>query len=66
MTDHEVPAEELEVLRLLAEGRSIDNIARELAISPRTVRRRSRALCDRLGVQAPVEAVVWAVRRGLF
>jgi DNA-binding NarL/FixJ family response regulator len=54
--------EELELLRLLSEGRSADAIGRRLGLSERTVRRRFRALCDRVGVDSPIEAVVWAVR----
>jgi DNA-binding NarL/FixJ family response regulator len=41
-------------------------VARRLAISERTVRRRVRSLCDRIGVANTVQAVVWAVRSGLL
>jgi DNA-binding NarL/FixJ family response regulator len=33
--------------------------------SERTVRRRVRAICDRLGFTSSIQAVVWAARRGL-
>jgi len=67
MTDHrEMSLEDLEVLRLLATGLSLESVARHLDLSERTVRRRTRALCDRLGVGAPIEAIVWAARRGLL
>ncbi|MFC6021921.1 helix-turn-helix domain-containing protein [Plantactinospora solaniradicis] len=58
--------EELTLLRLLAQGLPIDAVARRLDMSERTVRRRTRAICDRLGVPAPISAVVWAVRHGLL
>lgn len=57
--------EELELLRLLAEGLPADVVARRLAISPRTLRRRTRDVCERLGVDTTVQALVWAARRGL-
>lgn len=58
--------DDLALLSLLARGLPLDAIARRLGTSDRTVRRRVRAVCDRLGVQAPIEAVVWAARRGLL
>lgn len=59
-------AEELELLRLLADGLVLDSIARRMSMSERTLRRRIRALCDRFEVDAPVQIVVWAARRGLL
>jgi DNA-binding NarL/FixJ family response regulator len=57
--------EELELVRLLAAGLVLDAIARRLALSERTVRRRIRALCDRFGVDTPVQVVVLAARQGI-
>jgi DNA-binding NarL/FixJ family response regulator len=57
--------DELTLLALLSHGMSTDRVARRLGLSERTVRRRIRAICDRLGVATPVEAVVWAARRQL-
>ncbi|MET0766096.1 MAG: LuxR C-terminal-related transcriptional regulator [Aeromicrobium sp.] len=54
--------EELTLLRLLSQGMSADLIGRHLGLSDRTVRRRLRSVCDRVGVDSPIEAVVWAVR----
>ncbi len=58
--------EDLELLRLLAEGALLGAVARRLRTSERTVRRRVRSICNRLGVDAPIQAVVWAARRGLL
>ncbi|GIG91477.1 helix-turn-helix domain-containing protein [Plantactinospora endophytica] len=63
---HRMDDEELALLRLLAQGLPVDAVARRLEMSERTVRRRTRAICDRLGVPAPISAVVWAVRHGLL
>lgn len=57
---------DLRLLQLLGEGLSVEQLARRTNASERTVRRRCRAICDRLGVQAPIQAVVWAARRGLL
>ncbi len=57
--------EDVELLGLLARGLPLEAVARRLGTSERTVRRRTKAICDRLGVTAPIEAVVWAARRGL-
>ncbi|MEU5565231.1 helix-turn-helix domain-containing protein [Micromonospora musae] len=59
-------AEDLRLLRLLATGLPLETVARRMGLSERTVRRRVRAVCDRLGVAAPIQAVVWAARRGLL
>jgi DNA-binding NarL/FixJ family response regulator len=70
MTGHDCEVvlddEELAIVRLLADGLVLDVIARRLSLSERTLRRRLRALCDRVGVDAPVQVVVLAARRGLF
>jgi DNA-binding NarL/FixJ family response regulator len=58
--------EEHGLLLLLAEGLPLDAIARRLSTSSRTLRRRIRVLCDRIGVQTPLQAAVWAARRGLI
>jgi DNA-binding NarL/FixJ family response regulator len=57
--------QDIELLRLLAAGLPLDAVARRLNTSERTVRRRVKAICDRLGVGSSIQAVVWAARRGL-
>jgi DNA-binding NarL/FixJ family response regulator len=61
---HELTSTDIELLHLLAQGVPMDAIARRLYTSCRTNRRRIRALCDKLEVGTPIEAVVWAARRG--
>lgn len=58
--------EDVELLTLLARGLPLDTVARRLGTSERTVRRRTKAICDRLHVTAPIQAVVWAAHRGLL
>lgn len=64
--DPAVTVEELAILALLASGLVLDAVAARVAMSPRTVSRRLRGLCDRLGVAHPIQAIVWAARRGLI
>lgn len=66
MTRSTLDEEDIEVLRLLAEGLPVESVARRLAVSERTVRRRTRSICDRLEVNAPIQAIVWAAQRGLL
>ena len=56
---------ELDVLRLLAAGRSDREIAEALFIGPRTVQTHVANLAAKLGVRGRAEAAVVAVRRGL-
>jgi DNA-binding NarL/FixJ family response regulator len=69
MGDRELVADmsrqDVELLRLLSRGLPLDAVARRLNTSERTVRRRVKAICDRLGFATSIEAVVWAARRGL-
>lgn len=62
----ELSREEVELLGMLARGMPLCAVARRMAASERTVRRRIKAICDRLGVGASIEAVVWAAQRGLL
>ena len=61
-----VTSEELSILTLMAEGLTLDSVAVRVAMSPRTLSRRLRCVCDRLGVAHPIQAIVWAARQGLI
>ncbi len=57
--------EDIEVLTLLAEGLPLSAIGHRVQLSERSVRRRPRMICDRLGCRSSIQPVVWAARRGL-
>jgi len=56
---------ELEVLRLLVDGRDNAAIAAELFISPHTVKSHVASIVAKLGVESRLQAAVQALRRGL-
>jgi DNA-binding NarL/FixJ family response regulator len=56
---------EAALLQGLADGLSMNAVARRCGLSPRTLRRHMRSLCDRIDVRSPIQAVAWAARRGL-
>jgi DNA-binding CsgD family transcriptional regulator len=56
---------ELEVLRLLAEGRANRAIADQLSLSERTVENHVRHILDKLDLGSRTAVVAWAVRHGL-
>jgi DNA-binding NarL/FixJ family response regulator len=66
LRDDSLRDDEVAVLALLAEGLPLETVARRLSVSERTLRRRTRAICDRLGVPSVITAVAWAARRGLL
>jgi DNA-binding NarL/FixJ family response regulator len=57
---------ELEVLRLLAEGMSNQNIAQKLVISVHTVRHHVQNIITKLDVHSKLEAVATAAKEGLI
>jgi HD-GYP domain-containing protein (c-di-GMP phosphodiesterase class II) len=61
LTDREV-----EVLRLLARGRSNREIAAELVVSPRTAEHHVQHIYAKIGVSTRAAAALFAMRHGLF
>jgi DNA-binding NarL/FixJ family response regulator len=61
----QLTARELEVLQLIAEGRTMQEIAAILAISPKTVETHRYRLMDRLNIHHVAGLVRYAVRIGL-
>jgi DNA-binding NarL/FixJ family response regulator len=55
---------ELEVLECVAAGLPNKVIARQLTLSPNTVKFHLQAAFDKLGVNSRAEAVAMAIRRG--
>jgi DNA-binding NarL/FixJ family response regulator len=56
---------ELEVVKLIAEGRTSDEIAELLSISRKTVDRHRANILDKLGMRDRVDVTRYAIRRGL-
>jgi DNA-binding NarL/FixJ family response regulator len=56
---------ELEILRLLAEGLTQDQIAKQLVIAPKTVATHIERILGKLGVQSRAQAVALAFREEL-
>ena len=56
---------ELEVVKLIAEGLTSDEVAEELSISSKTVDRHRANLLEKLGMRNRVELTRYAIRRGL-
>jgi DNA-binding NarL/FixJ family response regulator len=59
-------ARELEVLRLVAAGRTNRAVATELVISEKTVARHLSNIFDKLGVSSRSAATAWAYQHGLI
>ena len=56
---------EEEVIKLVAESHTTEQIARLLSISPRTVERHRENILAKLGMRDRVELTRWAIRHGL-
>ena len=56
---------ELEVVKLIAEAHTTDQIAAVLTLSPRTVERHRENIMRKLGMRDRVELTRYAIRRGL-
>lgn len=61
----DLTARELEVLRLIAAGRSNKQIARELSVAEKTVKAHVSNVLSKLGVADRTQAAVYAVQNGL-
>jgi DNA-binding NarL/FixJ family response regulator len=65
--EHEpLTARESEILSCLAKGQSAGEIAEMLNISPLTVRTHVRNLIEKIGVHSRLEAVTYALQKGLI
>jgi DNA-binding CsgD family transcriptional regulator/tetratricopeptide (TPR) repeat protein len=58
-------ARQLEVVALVAQGMTNDQIAQELVISPATARAHVEHVLDRLGLHSRAQVAVWATEHGL-
>ena len=56
---------ELEVLRLMADGRTAGEIATQLFISTRTAEHHIQHIYTKIGVSSRVSATRWAVKHGV-
>jgi DNA-binding NarL/FixJ family response regulator len=56
---------EVQVIQLIAEGQTSDQIAEALIISPKTVERHRANILERLGMRNRVDLTRYAIRRGL-
>lgn len=56
---------ELSVLRLIAEGYRHKDIARQLAISERTVGNHIASMYNKLGISDRAQAIVYAIKKGI-
>lgn len=65
-TEDQLSDKDVQLLSHLASGMTADVAARHLDLSSRTLRRRMRTICDRLDLDTPIEAVVWAAKEGLI
>jgi DNA-binding NarL/FixJ family response regulator len=62
----ELTSREREVLQLLAEGKSMKEVAAVLDISPRTVEFHKYRVMELLGVKSSAELVQYAIKQGLI
>jgi len=66
VTGIDVTPRELDVLTLLAEGHDQNQIAKELAISPKTVATHIQHLLGKFGAHSRAQLVALAYKKGLF
>ena len=63
---HRLTSRELEVVRLIAEGKTTQEVARALTVSPHTVRRHREHIMEKLNLHSKAELIRFALRRGLL
>jgi DNA-binding NarL/FixJ family response regulator len=63
--DDPLSPRELEVVKLIAEGLTSEEIAEQLVISKKTVDRHRANMLEKLGMRNRVELTRYAIRRGL-
>jgi DNA-binding NarL/FixJ family response regulator len=61
----ELSKRELEVLQLIAEGKSTKEIAATLHVSVKTVETHRKQIMDKLGVYSVAELTKYAIREGV-
>lgn len=64
--DHKLSSAEIPVLRLWFKGRSIDEIAEQLCLSPHTIHNHIRHAYQRLDIHSRAEFVKYAAKTNLF
>jgi DNA-binding NarL/FixJ family response regulator len=64
--DDPLTARELQVVKLIGEGYTSDEISEELCISRKTVDRHRANILDKLGMRNAAELTRYAIRRGLL
>jgi DNA-binding NarL/FixJ family response regulator len=57
--------QERQILQLLAQGCSNNEIAQQLHLAPQTIRNYTTRIYDKIGVSSRSEALIWAHERGL-
>jgi two-component system, NarL family, response regulator LiaR len=66
LANERITARQLEILQLLAQGKSNLEMAHELAISAKTVEKHVTALSQKLKVASRVGLAIYAVKAGLI
>jgi DNA-binding NarL/FixJ family response regulator len=61
----ELTPRQLEVLQMVAEGRTVKEISSALSISPKTVEFHKKALMDQTGLRTTAELTRYAIQRGI-
>src|SRR5262249_22569896 len=64
-TEHPLTDRQIEVLQLVAEGKSVKEIAYALDVSVKTAQFHKANIMERLGLRTTAELVKYAIRRGL-